>query len=559
MTRPRPLLMFLSLQLACGDKAEDEGSDADCPEDERRLWYADEDGDSHGDPMKSREACEGRAGWTLLGDDCDDTDAAVHPVATEHCNGIDDDCDGLVDDEDDSVEPEESWFADDDGDGFGDADRALQACLPPSGHVASGTDCDDADPAVNPEATEVCDELGVIDEDCDGLVDDADDSTEVATMTTWSVDDDGDGYGDAHSARTSCVAPEGSLADATDCDDSDAAISPESEERCDGDDNDCDGLVDDEDPDVVGLASWYVDADGDGHGVAGSSVEACDAPSGHADSTDDCDDSSPSVNPDEREDCASGADEDCDGLTDCEDGDCYAACTELVCDDGLDDDGDGVTDCDDSDCAGTAACQVAAGAVMVSAARGVVRQKTWDTERWSTYSTGYFTTWGMFRRSTGWRRSGTLSSLSGQVRVYRGSALASTCTWVADGLELDWMHASFFEYNDDWSHARRSQSWVNLQLSPACAMSSFPSTWTLVVAYGSQVILADSASSFTPFASGATLIQPASAQAIGPGSVTSSSTGWRAGPGSYGTKRLGSYYLQSWSFSQIRSGSWVYP
>src|SRR6185436_20741054 len=29
--------------------------------------------------------------------DCDDTDATVHPFASESCNGVDDDCDGNVD------------------------------------------------------------------------------------------------------------------------------------------------------------------------------------------------------------------------------------------------------------------------------------------------------------------------------------------------------------------------------------------------------------------------------------------------------------------------------
>ena len=36
-------------------------------------------------------------GYTLAQGDCDDNNAAVHPGATELCNGIDDDCDGQVD------------------------------------------------------------------------------------------------------------------------------------------------------------------------------------------------------------------------------------------------------------------------------------------------------------------------------------------------------------------------------------------------------------------------------------------------------------------------------
>ena len=39
-------------------------------------------------------------------------------------------------------------------------------------------DCDDSDPAINPDAEEICDE---IDNDCDELIDDDDDSLNVET------------------------------------------------------------------------------------------------------------------------------------------------------------------------------------------------------------------------------------------------------------------------------------------------------------------------------------------------------------------------------------------
>ena len=61
------------------------------------------------------------------------------------------------------------------------------------------------------------------------------------------VDADGDGY----------------LSD-SDCDDSDPAINPSAQEVCNNVDDDCDGEIDIEDPDVEGTSSWPVDADGDG-------------------------------------------------------------------------------------------------------------------------------------------------------------------------------------------------------------------------------------------------------------------------------------------------------
>jgi len=94
--------------------------------------------------------------------DCNDDDDAVHPAAIETCDGIDDDSDGVVDEEDATGAP--TWYADVDGDGFGDSEAAVVACNQPSGAVAGDSDCDDSDASTNPEADEVCDG---IDNDCD--------------------------------------------------------------------------------------------------------------------------------------------------------------------------------------------------------------------------------------------------------------------------------------------------------------------------------------------------------------------------------------------------------
>ncbi|NIT94015.1 MAG: hypothetical protein GWM91_00455 [Actinobacteria bacterium] len=58
-------------------------------------------------------------------------------------NGVDEDCDGAVD-ESDAVDAR-LWYADLDGDGFGDPFGAVLACLPPNGFVADSTDCNDSD------------------------------------------------------------------------------------------------------------------------------------------------------------------------------------------------------------------------------------------------------------------------------------------------------------------------------------------------------------------------------------------------------------------------------
>lgn len=67
-------------------------------------------------------------------------------------------------------------------------------------------------------------------------------------LRPWFPDRDGDGFGDASAAdapEVSCAELDGFVPrDATDCDDSNAAINPAALEHCDGIDGDCDGFVD---------------------------------------------------------------------------------------------------------------------------------------------------------------------------------------------------------------------------------------------------------------------------------------------------------------------------
>lgn len=96
--------------------------------------------------------------------DCDDTDASVNPGAIEACNGVDDNCDGTVDES--GATGETSWYADDDGDTYGDAAVTVVACSAPLGYVADATDCDDDHAEVNlAEAESV---YTVWDDNCDG-------------------------------------------------------------------------------------------------------------------------------------------------------------------------------------------------------------------------------------------------------------------------------------------------------------------------------------------------------------------------------------------------------
>ncbi len=175
--------------------------------------------------------------------DCDDAEGTIHPDADEVCDGIDNDCDGTIDEDDASDAT--VWYADLDADGHpGDVSTTI-ACAAPLGHGADATDCDDHDYDIHPDADEVCDG---IDNDCDGTTDE-DDATDAST---WYADSDSDGYGDSASATEGCSAPDGYVADATDCDDAESTIHPGAPETCDGTDNDCDEAVDE---DLMGTGS----------------------------------------------------------------------------------------------------------------------------------------------------------------------------------------------------------------------------------------------------------------------------------------------------------------
>lgn len=124
---------------------------------------------------------------------------------------------------------------DNDGDGFG---------LPGSGLCSGGSadDCDDADDTIFPGALEVPDDD--IDQDCNGF-----------DTVTCFADNDGDGFGDG-----TVLADDGDCLDpgesdiSGDCDDSDPSSFPGAVELCDGRDNDCNNIVDDNgDSDLDGV------------------------------------------------------------------------------------------------------------------------------------------------------------------------------------------------------------------------------------------------------------------------------------------------------------------
>jgi hypothetical protein len=260
------------------------------------------------------------------------------------------------------------WFADQDGDGYGFPFNVIYSPIAPENYVANNDDCDDTDSATNPEGNEICDD---IDNDCDTLIDDAD--PDITGQLTFYIDSDGDGYGNMSVDTLTCDQPVGYVSNSDDCNDSNPGINPDATEECDGIDNDCDGLIDDEDPSVNGILV-YPDMDGDQFGDGSATPDTvCIIPPDYADNNFDCDDSNPNINPLAPELC-DGIDNDCDPTTEgndepllgtpcdgpdtdlCEEGVyvCNAGSLECddmtgdnieICDDGIDNDCDGQIDC----------------------------------------------------------------------------------------------------------------------------------------------------------------------------------------------------------------------
>ncbi len=262
----------------------DNDCDGNVDEDVTVDFYADTDDDGHGDATQVQAACALPTGYSAYNDDCDDTSASISPSASESCNGVDDDCDGTTD-EPDAVDAS-TWYDDVDGDGFGDSRVATTACDQPYGTVANGLDCNDADPALNPG-------------------------------TAWYIDVDGDGYGSSGYVLNQCEWPSGYVADSTDCDDTESSVNPGAAEACNEYDDDCDGLVDDDDS-PVDPSTWYADADGDNYGDETTTATACNMPIDYVSDGTDCDDTSADVSPAASELC-NGIDDDCDGLVDDDD------------------------------------------------------------------------------------------------------------------------------------------------------------------------------------------------------------------------------------------------
>jgi len=272
------------------------GRDDDCDgttDEGCSTYYNDSDNDGFGDPGDWVVDTQQPSGHVLDSTDCDDTRSSVNPGATELCNGRDDDCDGTTD------EGCRTYYLDGDGDGYGDPGSWTSDVSQPTGYVTDSTDCDDTSETVHPGATETC---NGVDENCNSQVDEG--------MTqTFYPDQDNDNYGIIPGSVDVCSQPAGFASVPGDCDDTLSGVNPVAVEVCNGQDDNCDGTVDE------GCGAYYRDADIDGYGDQGSVVYSDTPVPGYVEQSTDCDDSNSSIYPGAAETC-NGVDDNCNGTQD---------------------------------------------------------------------------------------------------------------------------------------------------------------------------------------------------------------------------------------------------
>lgn len=245
-----------------------------------------------------------------------------------------------------------TFYADLDGDGFGNSLEPVITCYLPTGYVSNNTDCNDLNATINPDAIETC---NLIDDDCNFIIDDGlpiynyyydsdedgygdilleintcidlaptgyvidnsdcDDSEDlIHEPILYYLDSDGDLYGDILSADFFCniFPPVGYATNNLDCDDSNIFINPASNEICNNIDDNCNEEIDEGLP----TQTLFIDADNDNFGNHLIDTITCLFEiAGYVSDNTDCDDTNPNIYPG-AEEISNGIDDDCNQLID---------------------------------------------------------------------------------------------------------------------------------------------------------------------------------------------------------------------------------------------------
>ena len=224
---------------ACNGKDDDcDGQTDEAGAEGCNFYYLDKDDDGYG--VASAQACLCAADetyTTIEAGDCDDSDGDVHPGAEEVCDSVDNNCDSVTDPP--GIPGTEKYYTDGDGDGYSKGLVSAFLCGPTTEHPTQVTgDCDDNDDQIFPGAEEICDGE---DNDCDNTVDGPETDQNCTTNCGWGVQTCEGGE------LLPCTAPPENLC--VDADDCSMYVTceqcpPPAPEICDGEDQDCDGVVD---------------------------------------------------------------------------------------------------------------------------------------------------------------------------------------------------------------------------------------------------------------------------------------------------------------------------
>ncbi len=249
-------------------------------------FFYDGDGDSYGLNL-SKCMCVSQGSYTAAaGNDCDDTNAAIHPNQNENCaTAFDDNCNGNNNDE--NATGCTVFAFDADVDGYGLTSLTKCYCVGANSYTAlpsAGADCNDNNAAINPGATEKCND---IDDNCVNGVDEG-------------CNSDGDKY--CTSAMTTVGFPNVCANGGGDCNDHNALVNPGQAEICDGIDNNC----------VAGIDEG---CDKDGDHWCNANMITVGTPGVCVLGGGDCDDNNVGINPGMTENCATAFDDNCNGNT----------------------------------------------------------------------------------------------------------------------------------------------------------------------------------------------------------------------------------------------------